>query len=180
MPPSARRLTRKATARPQMTHFYANPTLTPPRKLFAQQTAIVWGINGAWRGRGGGQRALLTNKGGNPAPSIPRVPLDLAMTLLLTFPGLGRWTRVWTRSWILGGQVVAQKKGGTRRDVVCPEDAANPPCWVPAWGKWEERRCRGIFLAPLPHNQHMEKDKPQPSPGPHLVLPHGAVGTGMA
>lgn len=58
----------------------------PPPKLFAQQTAIVWEINGALQGWGGGQQALLTNKGGNPSPSILRVPLDLAMTLLLTFP----------------------------------------------------------------------------------------------
>lgn len=103
-------LTHKAPGRPQMTHFACKPHADPP-ELFAQQTAIVWEINGARWGWGGGQRGLLTNKGGNPVPSIQQVPLDLAMTLLLTFPA-GQMDMEGGRG-LIHSQVAEQKEGHT-------------------------------------------------------------------
>lgn len=97
---------------------------------------------------------MLTNKGGNPAPSIPQAPLDLAMTLLLTFPD-GQMDGEGSELLPYFGGRWECKKGG------CGDASTTPPPTIPAPGKsWSAPKAA--------HGEGQTSTFPLP---PHGVVP---------
>lgn len=94
---------------------------------------------------------MLTERGGNPAPSIPRAPLHLAMTPRVTLPR-GRWRGADPPT--SGGQMV--RKGGPSR-AAGPEDAA------------ADVHRSSVLLS---QNLHV-KDESPPRRGPRCCCPLG-------